>query len=227
MSIVRIVKKWVYLKPIKGRSWNISLTYQQTDRGRLYIIIDKLCCTPKACELKGEGDFVIACCKSQVNTQKVLADEKEEDSVKCSLLCCCWTLKKKRTAFLSSIYTRTRPICLIRCSQMASGKFVLYPLAHSSAGTPLLLGTNLCEDSIAGSRTLPILRELPTVDVGAAYREFNTLLYHRVRQSSFNSIKIDLLNHQGHLCQLLPTIIVSCTSHFRRIGSLCDQGWSG
>ena len=64
----------------------------------IYIIMDKLCCTPKACELKGEGDCVIACCKSQVNTQKVVADKKEEDSVKSSLLCCCWILKKKRTA---------------------------------------------------------------------------------------------------------------------------------
>ena len=94
--------------------------------------------------------------------------------------------------------------------------------SRSSAGTPLLLCTNLCEDSIVGSRTLPILRELSSVD--AAYREFNPLQYHRVRQSSFNSIKIELLNHQG---QLLPTIIESCTLHFRRSGSLCDQGWSG
>ena len=60
--------------------------------------MDKLCCTPKPFEVKGEGDCIIACCKSEVEVQKVTQKEtqKEEDMYEGLVVCCCWMFKKNQ-----------------------------------------------------------------------------------------------------------------------------------
>ena len=60
--------------------------------------MDKLCCTPKSCEFKGEGDCVIGCCKSDIKIEKTVTSKSkpnESDSVQSSLMCCCCYIFKR------------------------------------------------------------------------------------------------------------------------------------